>query len=979
MGTVLTVPAELPFLDAIAAELVRRKAEGLVGTRLLLPSRRACLAMRDAFLRQSGGRAMLLPRMQPIGESGEDELALDPAQELSLPPPLSPIRRQLLLTRLVLAQDRTMAHEQAVRLAVELAAFLDEVQTERVDLDRLDDLVSEDHARHWQMVLRFLRLVRDAWPKVLAAEGAIDPAQRRNLLLAAVGRSWSERPPSGPVIAAGITGSIPAVADLLAVVRRLPDGCVVLPGLDRGLDEASWRCLGASHPQWVMRRLLERLGVDRAAVGDWPVESLRGGPPARVRLLAEIMRPAGTSRAWQTAPPPAAAALRDVELVEARGLAQEALELALRIREALEVQGRRVALITSDRNLARRVAAELQRWGIRADDSAGIPLDQSPPAGLMLLAAHALAEALAPSPLLAMLKHPLASGGIGAAGFRRYVRALERAALRGPRPGPGFAGLRDALQERVAADRWTAPVAIDELTGWLAGIEAAAAPITALLARPEAPFGELIEAHLGFVEWLATDAAGSPAELWAMEAGACLAAFLAELRDAAPAMDGVPSDAFPALLAILMGQQAVRPQRPAHPRVAILGQLESRLIQADLVLIGGLNEGVWPRQPDAGPWLNRRMRAGLGLPPVEQQIGIAAFDLAMAAAAPEVVLSRARTDETGAPVTPSRWLARLRAVLDATGIASQVAPRAGFADWGRAIDAPGSITPCAMPEPRPAARRRPKRLSVTDIEQLVRNPYGLFAKRVLRLRALDPIDADPGVAERGQIIHAILDEFVRATAGGLPADAAILLREIGTRHFARTLGRPQVAVIWWPRFLRIAEWFLALEQERRGEVRRVLTELEGKVVVPGGFEITARADRVEIGRDGRVAVLDYKTGNAPQPGNVRDGLSPQMPIEALIAMDGGFDGVPAAVPGELLYLVLKGGDPAGEAKLAGGRGADPVVLAQAARDGLARLSAWLSDPQQPLTPVPRPEIAPAYDDYEHLARTAEWRRSGILP
>ena len=976
MAVIRTMPAHVCFLDALAAELLRRPRDELAATRILLPSRRACLALRETFLRLADGAALLLPRLQPVAALDEDELALDPLLELELPPALPPLQRRLLLTRLVLAMrraaDREITHEQAVRLAQELGQFLDEVQTEGVDLAGLEGLAPAELAEHWQEVLVFLRLLRDEWPKVLAPTGCLDPADRRNRLLAAAAESWRRRPPPEPILAAGITGSIPAVADLLAVIARLPRGAVVLPGLDRELDQASWDNLGPSHPQWMLKRLLERLGIERSAVADWPTHGLAGGLPERTRLLAEVMRPAATSQAWQDQPPPADAALAGLELVEVKDLAAEALQLSLRIRAALEIPGKRVALVTSDRNLARRVAAELARWDIRADDSAGIPLDQSPPAGLLLLSAHALVSDLAPASLLAFLKHPLARGELPAGEFRRRVRALERMALRGPRPAPGFAGIRAVLDGRIAADERPGPMPTADLAAWIEGLEATARPFTDLLARGEAPLAELLEAHLSLAEHLTADEDGSPDELWAKEAGSALRGFVSEMRAASPSLGTIPVEAYPAILAVLMGNVAVRPWAPAHPRVAILGQLESRLIAADLVLVGGLVEGVWPRRPEAGPWLNRAMRKGLGLPPVEQEIGIAAHDFAMAAAAPEVVLARAAGDETGAPTTPSRWLARLSAVLEVTGCLDRVRARGQWQEWTASLDAPAEVRPSTAPAPRPPAGRRPRNLSVTEVERLMRNPYGLYANRVLGLAALEPVDADPNLAERGLIIHAILDRFVRATADGLSADPLALLLDLGRETFAARSHRPQVRTVWWPRFLIIAAWFIGIEHERRARAHRILTERRGDLDLGNGFRLRARADRIEIGADGSVAILDYKTGSLPDAKYVERGFSPQMALEGLIVAGGGFDGVPAITPSELLYIQLKGGESAGIKREATTRMATEEVIAQA-REGVARLLAHFARAEIPYHAVPRPEVAPTYDEFEHLARIAEWR------
>lgn len=979
-AAVLTIPAHQPFLDRLVEPLLGWDRDRLADALLLVPSRRACHAARETFLRLSDGAPLLLPRILPIGEPDEAELLLDAELELALPPAVGPLRRRLLLTRLLLARSPEMAHEQAVRLSGELERFLDEAHNEEVDLAALDDLAPAELAEHWQETVFFLQLVRDAWPAILAEEGRIDPALRRRRLLDALAGKWRRRPPAGAVIAAGVTGTVPCVARLLALVARLPQGSVVVPALDRDMDEAAWAAVGPSHPQFGLKRLLEMMEVDRAEVRPWGVRPEAPGVAARVALWAQVLRPASTTEAWRGEAPPAAAATRGLERAEAPDLPTEALQIALRLRRAVATPGKRAVLVTPNRYLSRRVAAELLRWGIRVDDSAGVPLDQSPPGTFLLLAAHALVGGGAPVPLLAALKHPLARGGLGQREFRRHVRALERALLRGPRPTGGLDGLVELLRRRDPEDaRWRAPVPAAELLAWLERLAAAAAPLVRLAALDQAPFGAMLDAHLAFTEWLATDEAGDAGELWAKEAGACVHQFASELKLSGEVAGLVPTSAYPALLAVLMGTHAVRPRPASLPRVGILGQMESRLAQADLVILGGLNEGASPPAVESGPWMNRAMRRRLGLPPVEQAIGFAAHDFLTNACAPEVVLSRAAKDENGAPTTPSRWLARLGAVLAAAGAKEDaVATSPAWAGWAARLDLPaGRPRPVPRPEPRPPFQARPRELWATDVERLMRDPYAVYARRILLLESLEPIDADAGGAARGQVVHAALEEFVRRWPERLPDDPCKELKEIGRRHFARQAHRPQVGAVWWPRFLQIAAWFCAVERERRQRAARVVAEVRGAIEVPcarGPFTVRARADRIEVGADGRLAIVDYKTGPLPDNRDVARGVSPQLVIEALIAEGGGFERLPEpSEAGEIWFWHLKGGDPlAGKEHDPLSRNGDLRVFLADARAGLLKLLDHFDDPSTPYPPVPRPEIAPAFNDFDHLARRGEW-------
>jgi ATP-dependent helicase/nuclease subunit B len=999
---VTTIAPGVSFVDALARGLLARSRDPLELARgtILLPTRRACRALREAFLRASEGRALLLPRLQPLGDLDAEDLLLAGEEAggaaiegaglaAELPPAMPPLRRQLLLARLIrrLGQVRgeSLREDQAVRLAEELARLLDQVETEGLDFERLDTLVPEDYAEHWQVTLEFLRILTDAWPDVQAAEGCIGPAARARRLLQMQAEAWRRAPPRDPVIVAGSTGSVPATAELISVVAGLPRGMVVLPGLDTECDEEVWAAVAdePSHPQHGLAVLLARLGVARAEVAPWPGSGPEAGAGAatvgRSRLINAALRPAAATPAWRAFAEEMTAeavgdALAGVTRIDAPGPGEEATAIALVLRRALERPGRRAALVTPDRGLARRVAAELARWGVAVDDSAGTPLSHSPPGGFLRLTAELAAGALAPLPLLAALKHPLAAGGQPPGEFRARVRALERLVLRGPRPAPGFPGLKRALRaagkgkdkdkERRAEIR--------DLRDWLGGLERIAKPFVRALKRAKS-LRQALDAHLAFAEALAASAEdGGPARLWAGEAGSVAAGFVAELREAARDAPGVGAESYPALIAALLGGQAVRPPYGSHPRLAIWGPLEARLQHVDVVVLGGLNEGTWPAEVEPGPWLGRPMRADFGLPPPERRLGLAAHDFAQLMGAPRVYLTRATRVE-GTPTVPSRWLLRLDALLQAfdPGLSlAQAAPQ--WLAWAEALDRPTREIQPAPPAPCPPPEARPRKLSVTRIETWMRDPYDLYAEQILGLRLLDPIDSDPSAAEFGTLVHKALEAFLREFPQELPDDPESALLAAGHQVFWAEAVKPGVRAFWWPRFRRIARWFAREEREHRAGLLRSFGELDGllRVDLPAGvFELSAKADRIDRLADGTLAIVDYKTGGTPSKKEVSLGFAPQLPLEAAIASGGGFKGLPEAPVSKLEYWRVSGGEPPGERrplKL------DAQAEAAAALEHLRHLITCFDDQKTPYLARPRPEWARRFSDYTHLARVKEW-------
>ncbi len=966
-----TIPPHGAFLDALAADWLHRAggdpvaaADGLI----LLPTRRAARALADAFLHAADGRPLLLPRIAAIGALDEAPLAL--AGALTLPPAVPAPVRLAQLTRLVMALDGRFGApvnaDQAWPLAAELAALMDEADRSEVDLAAvLPGLAEGDYASHWGITLEFLRIVTAAWPNWLAENGLMNPAARQVALLRAQAAAWEREPPASPVLAAGSTGGIPAVARLLGVVARLPNGRVVLPGLDMDMPQAAWDALEDSHPQCALRRLLTRLGATRGDVD--PMPASEPAPAARAALLNSALLPAGALASWRTAGPVAPDGMHRLAPADQQ---EEAVAIALVLRGALEQPNRRAALVTPDRDLAGRVAVELGRFGVVADDSAGERLADTPPAVFLRLLAATVAEALRPVPLLALLKHPLAAAGLTPARCRAAARQLETAALRGPAPPPGLAGIAG----RIASDR---------LREFLDRVGACLASVLAVAKAGDAAPADALRALIEAAEALAAapEQDGS-IRLWAGEDGQALAALLGELLPALAVLPAQPVATLPGLLDAALAGAVVRSRRALrgrggveHPRIFILGLLEARLQRADLIVLGGLAEGVWPAAADPGPWMSRPMRAAAELPSPEEAVGLAAHDWLMAAcSAPEVVLScPLRRD--GAPAVPARWLQRLDAMLLGAGCAL---PEHPAAQWARALDQPNAPPPRRPPPaPRPALAHRPRTLRVTEIETWLRDPYAIYARRVLDLRALPVLEEAADASDYGLVVHEAVHQFLRETGTAFPPDAERRLVAATDAALDAQGLRPALAAWWRPRLRRIAAWVATAERDRRAGagLSHIASERDGVWLAPvtPDFTLRGRADRIERRFDGGIAILDYKTGTPPSETQVEAGLAPQLLLEAAMAADGAFGPEMAGRACELTYWHLTGGFVPGKVISLFGQDADGIAdQVDTARAKLSALVAAFDDPAHPYLSQPHPGQAPRFSDYTQLARVAEW-------
>ncbi len=1064
-GKVYTVPPGQPFLDALARAILdgNLPREGgkppspieLPGITLLMPTRRATRALQDAFLRAGNGRAMLLPKIVPIAEGNEDLTLLSGIASLdtlatgtsAIPPAVSTMERLLVLMQLVMRWSKAMRKPstdtitgmqayaaagsntpaQAAHLAAELARLMDMVETENVSLSELKDLVPEEFSEHWQKTLEFLRIVTEFWPIHLQERGFASPSQRRNALLLAEAERLRSNPPKEPVIVAGVTGSIPATVELMRAVAALPNGAIVLPGLDLTLDDAGWTAIAPAddggeahpeHPQHGLKKLISGLGMTRESVADLPGTRPGSAAIARARIVSEAMRPASTTQNWhrfiaqakEGAPEAIKDALHGLSLIEAPSSQDEAEAIALIMREAADTPGCRAALVSPDRLLARRVAIRLETWGITVDDSAGRPFGKTVPGAFLDLVIEAAAKDFAPAELMALLKHPLTRLGLDPFAVRRAGRALELAAFRTAYLGRGLDGVEQAL-ERAQADVRNRSAASqspeneqspesanvgqyrhpavrrlfdedwDGARDLIARLKQAFAPlIEAYADKSERPLRVFAQAHLDTAEAIAKTEAkdddsesGTPAPspLWSGEAGNAALAFFTGLLDANMPSPEILAADYADLYRGMIARENVRPRVPVHPRLSIWGPFEARLQQTDVMILGSLNDGTWPEAADPGPWLNRPMRLALGLPSPEETIGHAAHDFTSFLNAPRVVLTRAEKSD-GVPAVPSRWLLRLRALLDGLGAQDSLHPDKPYLEWARQRDAIERMTPIAAPEPRPPVSLRPRRMSVSRVETLIANPYAIFAKDILKLEAMDPLGTAPGPALRGSIIHEALSRFAKSHPTTLPPGIADELFAIAQNVFAEYRAHPRVAAFWLPRFERFAQWFAQTEAERREQTSTIAAEVSGSLVLSapnGPFTLTARADRIDVTDQGLV-ITDYKTGTPPNDKRVTSAEAPQLPLEAAIAIGGGFAGVPDAPVLALRYITASGAEPPGNDHIV--RTDDVAALAAGSLEGLQRLIASFDDEATAYRALRRPRFTYDYDDYAHLARVAEW-------
>lgn len=991
-----TIDPSRPFLADLAQGL--RAADAMPDPAALhdaviyLPTRRAVRALAGAFVDTApdGAAASLLPRLRALGDIDEDALAAFPGaatDELALPPAISQVERRLTLARLVAARQRKTAASREARWAAalsaadELAKLLDSFHTEELAPTALESLAPDHLAEHWRQSLAFLSIITQHWPEYLAERGLMDPAHRRVKMIDRQAAAWRKAPPAHPVIIAGTTGSAPVVARLIKTAAALPQGAVVLPGLDLAMPDAAWARIDEAHPQSGLKQLLNELEISRQAVRPWPAASIAKARAARRDIIAVALCPADASDSWRDwalaikdQKATLAAALENFTLVEARDEDTEAAAIALKIRETVEIPDKTVFLVTPDRHLTRRVASKLRRWALQIDDSAGVPFANTPCGTYLRLIAEWLNDPCDAVAAMSVLRHALFGGGLSDQARWRAVNSADRD-LRGLKPAT-LEHFLIKIKGREDAD--TARGALAQL---LAEADAR------WRAAPDSLAGRLT-AHLVIAEALAAtpDAAGAD-RLWRGDDGEAGAVGLAQLRaDARAALPATTTEKTPDAIAAsmigganeyagvfnqLIADMTVRRSAPGHPRIAILGPLEARLQQADVVILGGLNEGVWPRDAAVDPFLSRGMRRALGLPSPEQRIGLAAHDFAQFAAAPEVMATRA-VRAGGKPSKPSRWIVRLKNILKGADALSLIDQTQIYEGLAQMIDAPVQPARCAAPTPRPPLSARPKDFYVTHVETLLRDPYAIYAKKILRLRKLDALNEPFGPRQAGELFHALFAAYARQSPPPTRQAQLDRLEELAAELAPACGMTPAHAPFWATRMAAMFSWFAEWDAAQREKGAPAVIEESGvwRFALEGEtFTLSAKADRIDALQEGGAYIIDYKTG-APPTLNQTQTFSPQLPLTANIVEAGGFDALGARRASGFAYIRLTGRKEDGKDDVAA-HGDDAEKFVTQARDGFMSLLRHFLDPQTPYLSQPRPQYQNTYGDYDHLARRRE--------
>ncbi len=994
-----TIQAGRPFAHDLAHAILKHMPgmDMLSTTHILVPSRRSVQALQAAFIQACKGQPILLPKITPIGDIDEDNsdiLAAGLTADLVLPEAVSQLEKQLILSQLI-QRLRIAGHAisptQAIKLASSLGRLLDQMnQMGCLDTDKpflLEKTVPENLAAHWLDILKFLDIIFRAWPQILAEQGRMDPVVKRLELANLQIKSWIENPPQTPVILAGSTGSLPKTVEMMRVIGQLPSGLVVFPGLPpKPFDKQDKQAIAedTGHPLHQLFTTLEQLQLEPENIRIWPDtqpsqdKSKQQQEAYRTVFLTELFKPAPQTRSWRSIrenyPEIDGQAIDGMRYISAADMQQEADIIACLMRHALQTKDQTAMLVTPDRKLAKQVRAALLKWELDIEDSAGVSLSDTSVGEYLLLIAQWFIHAGDAHSLLALIKHPLASGGMNAAAFAVQARKLEKQVLRGYLNQSDFKGIKEVLRGSKKFK--------DLADFYEDHILAPLHPLTVLREQPNTDLARIADAHGQAAEQMAQSDIENAGllRLWDRPDGKIAVQLLAELADKGT-QNPIKIEDYASVFRILASEHTVRKSWRNHARLSILGTVEARMQSADLVILGGVNEGVWPPKQQADPWTNQVIREAVGLPDRRWRSGLSAHDFFMLAHHRNIVITRsARSDD--APTTPSRWIERMFAVLKAAALDKAMKTGVPEAlDIALNADKALPVQPTQRPEPCPEIALRPRQFSATEFDIWIGDPYQIYARKILRLRKLDDINKKPDAALRGTLIHNILAEYLKDyLTGPLPDDAFAKLPAAAKISFSQYLSYAPVRLFWLQKFDEILKWFLEEETVRRQTLSKSYVECNGEFTIQsanGPVKITARADRIDIYNDNQLCLIDYKTGNPPSKKEVENGRATQLLVElALIEQHAfGFE-IPevALTSAKLEYWQLSGHkDREGSIQEV-----TPKTLeTERIMENITALISAYDEADKPYLPEPDSDYRPKFSDYRHLARIREWRPQDV--
>ena len=959
---IYNIQASKSFLQSLITGIIAKFGSDPIDIckiKILLPTKRACRMFDETYLEMMDYKPCVIPKTYPIGDLGEDEIIIEnflqeaPEFYLKVRSPISDFEQHIILAKLIQKHHKTKKLNllDSMDLATSLISFYADFKRDEIEFSELNKLEMFDISEGWQEMLEFLKIVTEEYPKYLLSIKKSDPVTYRNYLINMMSEIWQKNPPSHPVIIAGSTGSIAVTRKLIKTIYSMKNGYVILPSVDLSLDEETWNILDLTHPGYMLKQLLDYVGIDRNDVIEWDGSTIN---EENAKFMHAVFTPSFLTYKWHLLEKNLKP--HNFKLIECEKLSSEAQVISLIIRDFIEEDASKKAIIvTNNQDLAKIIRTYVKRWDLNIENSAGDKISETKIGKIFTLAAEMLNSNFEASETLALLKHVLDSDD-------DKLSLFEKIVFRDLKLKNGLNSIYKKLEQDP------------EILLWFKDFIARGSEFISYRNKTS-NFNEILIAHIKFIE----NIYGGREKLYQGKIGEKFHACLTMLLGVSEQINKVSFSEYSRIFQNFMNSQTIRIPDNTYPNIKILSPIEARHIDADLVIIAGVNETVWPRSIPTNPWMSKAMRKELGLSPEEHIISLSAHDFYKLCHMKNVIITYSNYID-GSPSTPSRWIQRIRALAEYLSIENDLKPDKPFLEWARAIDFSGKYEPISAPSPVPALNIRPRKLSVTQIEKLIRNPYAIYASSILNLKKLTPLEKEPDNADFGSFIHKVLDSYNKQYDKISDNHEEFLLNI--AKKILEDYREFEIYDFWRQRFLNISKWFLEYDSKERKN-HQIYSEISGKIsfeTANGPFTLTAKADRIAIDKYDNISIIDYKTGYLPSLHDSNNFLSPQLSLEGLIATRNGFKSLDIGVNysiTSLTYILLKASENSSEIrhiKNSEDAGEEMQQFITLTSHNLQELILKYDNPATSYQAYPDKKIAPSYDDYEHLSRVKEWSR-----
>ncbi len=945
------------FVDGFSQRFKSFPPEYIANINLFVNTKRLLESIKKSFLIRSPG---FLPKIFSVTD-------LRPlAIEHPFPGLLNLQKEQLNLNELIkeylALSPSTSPISASYELANDLMDLRNEMYSENVSVEKLRSLSKENISSHWQHSLEFLNIIFEYWSKDI---GDV-PIEAINLeIISILDKKWRLNPPQYPIIIAGSTGSRGITKSFIKLVSKQQKGLIVLPGFDFSQTKEVWDSFQKSkdfedHPQFRYFELLNELSINPKNIKNWKNEKI--APTPRNQLVSLALRPAPVTDQWLEEGPKLTelkSATSGLTLIEAPTSRDEANAIALCIRKAVK-ENKSISLITPDQNLLRQVNAALGRWNLIPDDVAGKSLSVTPIGIFLRQIIRLIGQEITAENLIPLLKNPLTnSGGAERGKHMNLVRSIELNLRENQnRSGEILEFLSKKLNESKKSND----------TSWLHWVQNS---LESLQTMRTASLTDFLEVLIRTGEQFSNGPLEKKGLLWLENSGERAKNVLNDLLNAGSKIKILDISEFSNILNFILNKEVVRETVNVHPLIKFWGTLDARISNTEITILGGMNEGIWPQIKNADHWLNRSMRKEAGLLSQERKVGLLAHDFQQGINNNTVIITRSeRIDDT--PSVPSRWLNRITNLLKGLGTdgrnqLDEMKTRGNFwLNLAKAVEEPRqNMTPAERPSPVPPLAVRPKHLSVTQIEKLIRDPYSIYARYVLKLKKLQPLKKQANVLLRGNVIHKIMQKFSELTKNNQNLLNSLELIKLSEDIFSKEVPWPAIRSVWKIQFKKTIPLFLEAEKLRRQNASPLFFEHPGSTFLSEvGITLTAIADRIDKNRLNELLIYDYKSGKPPTLKQLET-FHKQLILEALIAENGGFKNIPAAPVISICYISLNNAHPNTE-KIITREDIEKI------KNEITQLVSYYHSDITGFTARLRMEKLEIVSDYDHLSRYGEW-------